>query len=656
MTGDVRCFPKLFQPGEISGIRIRNRIVMLPMGGYFPDFSSAVTDRSIAYYADRAKGGAGLIIVGVTRVTPLAEPAHIPLFNLSDDKLLPGHYHLVEAVHSYGAKIGIQLYHGGSQVPMAAYGGRQPPSPSGIQQFDVSGQPLSLPRPMNRGEIYQMIYYFAAAGTRAKRAGYDLVEIHGAHGYLVGSFMSPATNKRTDEFGGSLENRMRFAVEIIKEIHRLTGDNYPVGVRIDADEFIPGGITTRESPAMAKILEEAGAAYINISSGTYASQHKMNDVMRSEEGWKIPQWLAIKEAVTIPTIAGGGNRTPEFCERLIAEGKADFVGLARQMLADPYWPQKARQGNMEDINKCISCLRCLYQLGGGQQVVRHCAVNPLYGREKEFVDSKPATLPKKVMVIGGGVAGMEAAIIASIRGHEVTLYERQEELGGQLLLAAVPPGKRKMLWFRDYLTTQTKKHNVKVELGCEVHADTVERAKSDVLILATGAKPLVPDIPGIQDTTVVTAWDVLASKMNLTSQSVVILGGGMVGSETAEFLAKQGNRVTIVEMLPSIAQDMEPINRRSLLDELKECGVTILTGQKVVEVTSKGVVTVSMVSAERQSIEADQVVIALGSDPVRSLADEIESKVAELYLIGDCQRPRTILEAIYDGFIIGHRI
>jgi 2,4-dienoyl-CoA reductase-like NADH-dependent reductase (Old Yellow Enzyme family)/thioredoxin reductase len=615
-----------------------------------------VTERTVAYYVERAKGGVGLIIVGGTRALPITRPTDRRYLNLGEETLLPSHYHLVEAVHSYGAKIAIQVGHPGSQVSLSEWAGEQPLSPSGVPQLDVSGHVICPPRPINKGEIYQIIEGFAKAIANARRVGYDIVEIHAANGYLLGAFMSPATNKRTDEFGGNVKNRMRFVTEIVQRAHQVTGDDFPIGVRFSADEFILDGITTQESPAMAKILEEAGAAYINISCGTYFSQHKMNDVMRMEEGWKLPIWVAIKQAVTIPTIAGGGNRNPEFCERLIDEGKADFVGMARQMLADPYWSRKAMEGRIEDLNRCISCLRCLYGLGGKTQVVRHCTVNPMWGREVDFIDGKPPGVKKKVMVIGGGPGGMEVARVASLRGHEVTLYEKNKELGGQLLFSAVVPGKKKVLWFRDYLATQIKKQGVKIELGSEVGPDIVKKAKPDVVIMATGARPLVPNIPGVKGTRVVTAWDILVGKTELVDKNVVILGGGMVGCETAEFLAKQGHNITIVEMLPNIAQDMEPINLRSLLDELKEYRVSMLVGQKVVEITDNGVTVINAVSGEKQVIQARQPILALGAEPEQSLAKALEGISDELYLIGDCQQPRTILEAVSDGFLIGHRL
>ena len=335
---DKNTFSKLFEPVQIGKIRLRNRIIKLPIGGYFCGVNSDVSERTIAYYVERAKGGTGLITVGSTNVTPIDEPVTKKYLTLGEDRLVQGHYHLTEALHIHGAKVSIQLNDVGAQMSTADFGGKQPLSPSGVQQYAANQAPFGLPRPMTRSEIYQIIDYFVTATARAQRAGYDMVEIHAAHGYLLSAFLSPATNKRTDEFGGSSENRTRIVVEIIKGIHQLVGEDFPIIVRINADDFVPGGITTEESPVIAKILQDAGASAISVSCGMFVSHDKMNDTMNLNEGWKLYLWKAIKKAVTIPIIAGGGNRTLEFCEKLVAENHADFVGLGRQLLSDAYWP------------------------------------------------------------------------------------------------------------------------------------------------------------------------------------------------------------------------------------------------------------------------------------------------------------------------------
>ena len=649
-------FPGLFQVGRIGRLRIRNRIVQLPTGGNFVGPNAEVTDRTIAYYAERARGGVGLIIVGGARALPMTKLIDRRFLNLAEENLLPGHYYLAEAIRPYGAKIAIQLNHAGSQVSIADWGGEQPPSPSGVQQFNVSGRPYAPPRPMSKEEIYEMIEAFAKAVLNAKRVGYDMVEIHAGHGHLLGAFLSPATNKRTDDFGGNLENRMRFVTEIIKQGHKVAGTDFPISVRISADEFIPGGISVEESSRISKGLELAGAALINISCGTYRNQHKVSDTMRMEEGWKTPMWAAIKQSVTIPTIAGGGLRNPEFCEKLIGEGKADFIGLARQIQADPYWPQKVAEGRLEDLNRCISCLRCLYGLDGRPQIVRQCTVNPMWGREINFIDPKPPRAMKKVLIIGGGPGGLEAARVASSRGHRVTMCEKRKELGGQLLISAVAPGKDKILWFRDYLVNQIKKQHVEIRLNCHVGPEMIDREKPDVIVLAAGALPLVPEIRRIEQANVVTAEDVLGGKIELKDENVVILGGGNVGCETAEYLARQGKKITLVEELSMIAQNMEPLNRRSLLEGLEECKVNILTESKAVEFERDGVAILDTRSGERKSIRAGHVVLALGTKSDQTLYEHLDGKLSEIYMIGDCFEPRTVLDAVREGFLIGHRI
>ncbi len=654
--GFATCFPKLFEPGTLGGVRIRNRIVMQPMGGYFPGPSGEISDRSKAYFVERAKGGVGLIIVGLTGVMPRDQSITKNYSTLAESTLLPSHYHLTEAVHLNGARIGVQLCHIGSAMTIEDWGGKPPLSPSGVPQLKVDGTPYCVPLPMSRGEIHELIEYFGTAGKNARRAGYDLVEVHAGHGYLLNAFLSPATNRRTDDFGGSVERRARIVVEILREIHRVAGSDFPVGVRISADEFIPGGITLEDSPVTSKVLEQAGAAYINVSVGTSATSYFTSDAMRLEEGWKQYIWTAIKQAIDIPTISGGGLRTAQFCEALLSERKTDFVGLARPMLADAYWPVKAREGRISEICPCISCLRCLYAPGGGRPVVRHCTVNATWGRELEYADTSPAPAKKNVVIIGGGVAGMEAARVASLRGHRVTLYEKGEELGGQVLLSRDIPGKKKLQIFVDYLASQVKKQGVTVRLGTEATPDLIAAAEPDEVVVATGSSQLVPRIPGIGSSNVILAWDVLQGNPKLAGEEVLVIGGGIVGCETAEFLASNGNKVTIVEMLPKMALDMEPVNRRSLLDALNELKVTMLAGNKVAGVDDEGVEIEDATTGERQRIRVSHVVLAAGSVPSRGLADELEAIGARVHLAGDCEKVRTILDAVGDGFLIGNLI
>jgi 2,4-dienoyl-CoA reductase-like NADH-dependent reductase (Old Yellow Enzyme family)/thioredoxin reductase len=650
-------FPKLFQPGRIGKLKIKNRVVMSPMGlHYNAGVNGEVTNRTIAYYGERAKGGVGLIMVGLSDPMPSAQRPTIPMLSLGGDRFIRGHYYLAEAVHAYDARIGIQLGHLGAQMSMAAHGGRATLSPSGIQMRFVDGHAYDSPRPLTRAEVYELIEFFALASGRAKEAGYDLVEIHAAHGYLIGSFMSLATNTRDDEFGGSLENRMRLPVEIIRRVKEICGMDYPISIRISADEFIEGGITLKESSRMAKMLEQAGASVINVSCGIYETLHKSNDIMRMEEGWKRPIWDRIKKSIAIPTIAAGGNRTPELCEKVIVDGIADFVGLGRQFIADPMWPRKALEGRVEDIRKCTSCLQCLFNPKGTLRVAPRCSVNAEEGREVEWAELRATSLRKKVLVVGGGVAGMEAARIASSRGHEVTLCEKGRELGGQLLLGAVPPGKQKWLWFRNYLVTQLEKQGVKIRLAVEVSPQLVDEIKPDVVVVATGGEPLLLGIKGLHDKKMITSWDVLKGKVQVDNRKVVILGGGTVGCETAEFLAEKGNEVTILEMLPLVAADMDPLNRRGLLEKLVEYKVNLRTGLKVEEVKGNTVIGIDLQTAERCFVEAEVLVLAMGTQPVRELVEALEGQKMEVYTAGDCKEPRKIMDAVYEGAWVGRQI
>ncbi len=577
---------------------------------------------------------------------------------LDGDWYVAGHNELVEVVHSWGAKIALQLNHAGSRTHLASLEGRQPVSSSPVARFWLGEDRYPEPKPLSIGEIYVIIERWAEAAARARQAGYDLVELHGAHGYLIAQFLSPYFNRRTDEFGGSLENRMRFLLELFKRVKQMVGNDYPVGVRLSADEFWPGGITLDESTITARTLEEAGAAYIDIGSGTFESHHRSVDIMRYAEDWKLPMCAAIKKAVmNIPTIAGGNFRNPSFCEQVLADGKADFIGLARELYADPEWPNKARDGRVEDIRRCVSCNECLRtSMKGAGRPSRRCTVNAAAGREREFNELIPAEKRKKVMVIGGGPGGMEAARVAALRGHDVTLYEIGPKLGGGLLLAATPPGKSKWLWLRDYLETQLKELGVRVVLNTEVDLDLAREERADAIIVATGAEPLIPSIPGAISEKVVYAWDLLRGKSVLKNKKVLILGGATVGCETAEYLAEQGNEVTIVEMLPRPADDMERLNRRGLLDGLAELEVKILVGKKVTDISDDGATVTDVRTGATERLYAEQVVIAMGAKPASQLAAALEVEVPEVYVIGDCAGPRGVIDAVYEGALCGRRV
>ncbi|MFC1961603.1 FAD-dependent oxidoreductase [Chloroflexota bacterium] len=644
-------FPYLFQPGQIARVKLKNRIVMFPMGTAYGSAVGEVTRRTIDYYAARAKGGAGLIIVGNCSAMGRLSPNSL---QLDADWYLARHSDLVEAVHAWGAKIAVQLNHAGSRAQISSLEGRQAVSASAVPRVWREEESYPEPRPMSKEEIYQVMGKFAEAAARAKQAGYDFVEIHGAHGYLVGQFMSPALNWRTDEFGGSFENRMRFPLQLFRKVKEKVGEDYPVGIRLSADEFLPGGITLEESTRTAKLFEEAGAVYISVGSGTFETYHRMIDLMRDAEDWKVPLCAAMKKVLKVPTIAGGNLRHPDFCEQFLAEGKGDFIGLARALYADPEWPDKARDDRVEDIRCCVTCNECMRtsQKSGGRGN-RRCSVNAAAGREREFGEIMLAVKRKKVMVVGGGPGGMEAARIAALRGHEVTLYDKAGRLGEGLYLAAAPPGKEKWLWLRDFLETQLQKLGVKVVLNTTVDAGLVQRFKPDAVIVATGAAPLLPDIPGVGGGNMVQAREVLLGKVALRDKNILIVGGATVGAETAEYLAERGNRVTIIEMLSRLADDMERLNRSALMSRLEELKVALRLGTQVKEIHPDGATVVDIKTGKEKHYPADVVILAVGARSHNQLTEAIRNMVPELYEIGDCAAPRMIINAVYEGALYG---
>lgn len=649
-------FPNLFQEGQIGNLKIRNRIVMSPMMTHFGGIMGEVTQQTIDHYATRAKGGVGLIITGGTEVFPFPTSrldTYAGGLSVAEDKFKKGLADLTEAVHAWGAKIFLQLSHSGRTQSAASLKGYQPVSSSPVPATRPGGA-YPTPRALTRGEIFEFIEKWAEGAFRAKVSGFDGVNLHMAHGTLMTSFISPLLNIREDDFGGTLENRMRFPTGIVRRIKELCGTDFPVDVRFSVDEFKEGGVTIKDSPLIAQKFQEAGADSINMSSAFYDNLHKSNDIMRNEEGWKRYMWQAVTKEIKGPTIACGGLRHPEFCEKVLAEGDADFVGLGRPLLADPEWPIKAAEGRVEDIRYCISCMVCLQHVFATG--ANRCALNPDWGRGRDFTELKPPSQIKKIMVVGTGPAGMEAARIAAMRGHDVTLYGKEKQMGGQLLFAAEPPGKEKILWIRDYEETQLKKLEVKIQLGTEVTPEFVEKEKPDVVVLATGAEPAIPDIEGIRGENVVTAVDVLAGKVELSNQRIVIAGGGMIGAEVGEFLLDRGNKVVIVEMLPTIAGDMDPLNRQGLMEALEGREIVFMTNKEIKEFTDKGVSVTDKKSGEKQLIEGDTVVLALGSKSVSNLSDYLKDNVAELYTVGDCNKPRRLEQAIYEGSLVARRI
>ncbi|MBT9131331.1 MAG: NADH oxidase [candidate division WS2 bacterium] len=641
-------FEKLFEPGQIGKMKIKNRIVMPPMVMNYAGLNGEVTDTMINYYQERARGGVGLIIVEATEVDyPNGLATAIPLA-IHQDRYIAGLNRLVQAIHMYGAKAALQLHHGGRQAFIME--GQQPVAPSPIP----CKVKQTLPRKLTIKEIEVLVEKFSQATLRAKTAGFDAIQIHGAHGYLITQFMSPYTNKRQDKYGGTFKKRMRFPLEIIQRTRELVGNDFPIIFRISADEFVKGGLTLEDSKHIAKTLEEAGINAIDVSAGIYESLFKIIEPMSYPEGWRVYLAEEIKKIVSIPVITVGQIRSPEFAESIIAKGKADFVALGRALIADPYWPQKARENKVNEIRHCLSCnIGCLGRIFSSLPAA--CTVNAQVGREKEF-GIKLAEKKKKIMVVGGGPAGMEAARVASLRGHEVTLYEKNRQLGGQLIVAAASPGKDKISHLNKYYSGQLKKAGVKIILDRKVDERLVEEVKPDVLIIATGSEPFIPDIPGISGKNVLVYQDVLSGKVKVLGEKVVVAGGGMVGCDTALYLASQGKKVIIVEKQEALAMDMEITNRLDLiLESLPKAGVQFLLNRTIAEISEKGIMTLDR-QRKKFFIEADKVVIALGTKSVDALEKKARNIVSEVHIIGDSKKPRQIIDAIFEGAVVAQSL
>ncbi|MCX5851255.1 MAG: FAD-dependent oxidoreductase [Deltaproteobacteria bacterium] len=664
-------FNHLFSHIDIGNLRLKNRIVMTAMHlNYTPH--GEVTDRVIAFYRERARGGTALVIVGGCTIDEYS--GGTTMINLREDRFIPGLRRLTDAIHADGAGAAAQLYHSGGSAHSILIG-RQAIAPSAV----VSGFSKEESRAMSKEDIQKTIQNYARAAGRARMAGFDAVEILSCSGYLFNQFLSSLTNMRTDEYGGSFENRMRFGLEVTDAVRKEVGGDFPLLVRLSGNDFIPGGNTNKEVCVFAAELEKHGIDAFNITGGWHESRvpQLTTEVPRGTFAYLARD---VKERTSKPVITCNRVHNPAVADALIAEGSADMVGFARELLADPELPKKAQEGRPEEITFCLGCNQgCFDHIFALEPI--ECMVNPRCGHEHEIPEFKRSGRPKKVMVLGGGPAGLFAAKTAALSGHEVTLYEKSDHLGGQFRLAGALEDKSEFKLLIGSFTQQAVKAGVTIRTGMTGDIHRIREHRPDAVIVATGGGPVRPDIPGIEQGHVMQAWDVLRGTRDM-GREVVVIGGGVVGVEIAISIAKIGTisaetfrflflsgaedaetlrdycikglkKVTIIEMLPRIAGDMGISTRWVALQMLRRYGVDVKTGARAEEITPEGVIVSR--SGMTELVKCHTVILASGTQSVHP-EGALDGYDGNITFIGDAKSPRKAYEAIREGFHAGRNL
>lgn len=643
-------YPRLFSRGRIGTLILKNRGIMMPMATNLADKDGIATQRLIRYYQDRARGGVAMIIHEYTGVDDVDSIPAIHNLRIARDYHIAPMEELVDAVHLYDCKIIAQLHHGGATSN---------PNLTGRQNIAPSAVPIAagrtVPREMTLEDIRRVQDKFIAAAVRCKKAGYDGVELHGAHGYLIAQFFSKYYNRRQDQYGGSTENRARFLTEIIEGIKEKLGD-FPVLVRMCGDEMtdIEGFLSLQDGLEIAKVLEKAGIAAINISNGSSLNADANCEPFSYQPGWKKHVAKAYKAALTIPVIATNTIKAPEVAETLLEEEICDFVGLGRSLLADPYFMKKAQCGESKEIRKCIGCLYCRERVLWDGLPIR-CAVNARTAREVEFDALKLDGNGQSVAVVGGGPAGMEAARVLAKRGFDVTLLEKEARLGGTLNIADKPPFKDKISRLVDTMSVQLKKQGVKVRLDHQATVEEICALKPVGVVIACGAQPIIPDIPGLDGDNIYLAEEVVSGKVKPKGR-VAVVGSGLTGLETAEILCQQGHQIVLVEMAREIGPGIFPAIRNDELSRLLPYNPAIYAGHRLMEANSQGVMVENLSTGDRRQLKADSVVLALGIRPMVELVEALASALpyGKIRLAGDARKGGRIADAIRDGFEAGY--
>lgn len=635
----MQAYPALFRPGTIGRMTVKNHLFMAPMVRNYADATGRVTDKYLAHIERIAQGGVGGMLLEASFISPNGRGFANEL-GIHEDAMIPGLRQLVDLAHAHGVVIGPQLLHAGRQTS-STITGLPIVAPSALPDPTIN----EIPQALSGAEIAGLIEDFAQAARRAVEAGCDFVEIHGAHGYLITQFLSGYSNVRDDDYGGSADKRFRFLAEVVEAVRATVGADYPVLVRLSGEEQVPSGLTIEDTLQIARKLEAMGVNALDISAGSYASYERgyMISPMAIPDAPLVPLAQAVKSVVQVPVIVVDKIRFPDLAEVVLTSGDADFISLGRTLLADPEWPNKAREGRVAEINQCIACNQgCISRLFEQQDV--WCTVNPECARELDFAPMPTET--GTILVVGGGPAGMSAARTATLRGHAVVLCETLDHLGGQLIAASAAPyrpGWRELL---DFQIREMERLQVDVRLNTQVTPELARALRPDVAMLAMGSSPVRMSIPGSPRAHVVTARDLLEGKVTANGR-VVIAGGGCAGAQTAEYLATRGHAVTVVEMMRAIAVDAPRAERELLLGRLQRLGVQMQREAKILRVEEDAVVVERPIGTE--TIPADTVVLCLGALSNDGLLNAMKGIVPYVLVVGDALQPRKVTEAIAEG-------